>query len=168
MTGRGAPAIFPSMLIRPADLDDPRVATLLETHRARAVAETAAGCAHALPLDDLRVPAMRVWAAWDEDGPLGVVALRRLDATHGELKSMFTADHARGRGVATALLRHLLDVARADGMARVSLETGSWSYFDAARALYARHGFAECPPFGDYRESATSVYMTRSLADTAP
>jgi putative acetyltransferase len=155
------------MDIRPADLDDARVATLLETHRARAVAETGAGCAHALGLDDLRTPDIRVWAAWDDEGPAGVVALRRLDDAHGELKSMFTADRARGRGVASALLAHLLDFARADRMRRISLETGSWPYFDAARALYVRHGFAICPPFGDYRETVHSVYMTRALDDAS-
>ena len=151
------------MQIRPADLDDPRVATLLETHRRRAVVETGAGCAHALGLDDLRTADIRVWAAWDDDGPIGVVALRRLDDVHGELKSMFTADHARGRGVASALLAHLFDAARADGLQRVSLETGSWPYFDAARALYARHGFTECAPFGTYRDTEHSVYMTRAV-----
>lgn len=49
---------------------------------------------------------------------------------------------------------------------RLSLETGAWPYFDAARALYARNGFVECPPFGDYREDPNSVFMTRTLQET--
>jgi putative acetyltransferase len=48
-------------------------------------------------------------------------------------------------------------------MSRVSLETGSWPYFDPARALYTRHGFVECAPFGDYRLDPNSTFMTLAL-----
>ena len=90
-------------------------------------------------------------------------ALRQLGPEHGEVKSMHTAESARGRGVGSALLRRLMDTARARGMRRLSLETGSWPYFLPARALYARHGFVECPPFGDYSEDPNSVFMTLRL-----
>ena len=46
---------------------------------------------------------------------------------------------------------------------RLSLETGSWPYFEAARAFYRRHGFVECPPFGDYNPDPNSVFMTLEL-----
>jgi putative acetyltransferase len=49
-------------------------------------------------------------------------------------------------------------------MARVSLETGSWPFFGPARALYARHGFVECAPFGDYRPDRNSVFMTLAVS----
>jgi putative acetyltransferase len=65
--------------------------------------------------------------------------------------------------VASAMLLHIIAAARARGMSRVSLETGSWPYFEPARALYARHGFVECEPFGDYRADPNSVFMTRVL-----
>jgi putative acetyltransferase len=48
-------------------------------------------------------------------------------------------------------------------MSRLSLETGSWAYFAPARTLYARHGFVECAPFGDYRPDPNSVFMTLAL-----
>ena len=32
-----------------------------------------------------------------------------------------------------------------------------------ARALYARHGFEVCGPFGDYRPDPHSTFMTREL-----
>ena len=35
--------------------------------------------------------------------------------------------------------------------------------FAPARALYARAGFTECGPFGDYRPSITSTFMTLLL-----
>jgi putative acetyltransferase len=61
------------------------------------------------------------------------------------------------------MLRHIMAAARKRGLSRLSLETGSWPYFASARALYARHGFAECPPFGDYRPDPNSVFMTLAL-----
>ena len=97
------------------------------------------------------------------DTVVAVGALRRLSADHGELKSMHTAQAARGRGVGSAMLRHIMAAARARGMSRLSLETGSWAYFAPARALYARHGFVECGPFGEYREDPNSVFMTLEL-----
>ena len=141
-------------------LDDPRVVALLETHIARARAETAAGSAHALDLDGLKAPGMTFWSAWEDDEVVGVGALRQLSPDQGEIKSMHTAEAARGRGVASALLRKIMETAQARGMRRLSLETGSWPYFLPARAMYARHGFVECGPFGDYVEDPNSVFMT--------
>ena len=144
-------------------LDDPRVITLLRTHLARARAETARGSAHALDLSGLRSADVTFWSAWEGDTLAGVGALRRLSTGHGELKSMHTAESMRRRGVGAAILRHIIDSARARGMSRLSLETGSWPYFAPARALYARHGFVECAPFGDYKPDPNSVFMTLEL-----
>lgn len=149
-------------------LDDPRVVALLDLHVARARAETARDSAHALDLSGLRAPEVTFWSAWEGDEVVGVGALRRLSTDHGEIKSMHTAEAARGRGVGSAILRRIMVAARARGMSRLSLETGSWPYFAAARALYARHGFVECQPFGDYRNDPNSVFMTRSLGPPSP
>jgi putative acetyltransferase len=162
------------MRIIAGGLDDPRVVALLETHLTRARAETARGSAHALDLSGLRAADITFWSAWldpDDGAPAdgagatlaGVAALRRLSADHGEVKSMHTAEAMRGRGVASALLRHLIAHAAAEGMRRLSLETGAWPYFAPARALYARHGFVACPPFGDYRPDPNSVFLTLAL-----
>ena len=145
-------------------LEDPRVMALLRLHVTRARAETAPGSAHALDLSGLRAPDVTFWSVWDGDELVGVGALKRLSAEHGEIKSMHTVEAARGRGVGSALVRHIMAEARARGMRRLSLETGSWPYFLAARALYARHGFVECGPFGEYREDPNSVFMTVALA----
>ena len=145
-------------------LDDPRVVALLRLHVTRARAETAPGSAHALDLSGLRAPEVSFWSVWDADELVGVGALKRLGAEHGEIKSMHTVEAARGRGVGSALVRHIMAEARARGMRRLSLETGSWPYFLPARALYARHGFVECGPFGEYREDPNSVFMTVALA----
>lgn len=144
-------------------LDDPRVIELLHTHLIRARAETAPGSAHALDLAALRTSEVTFWSAWEGETPVGVGALKQLSADHGEVKSMHTAEAIRGRGIGTALLRHIIAAACTRGMARVSLETGAWSYFAPARAFYARHGFVECLPFGDYRIDPNSVFMTLVL-----
>ena len=152
-----------ALRIEDGGLDDPRVIALLQHHVTRARAATAPGSAHALDRAELRAPEVRFWSAWEGDELVGVGALKWLDPEHGEIKSMHTAETARGRGVGSALLRHIMAEARAAGMARLSLETGSWPYFLPARALYARHGFVECGPFGDYREDPNSIFMTIAL-----
>lgn len=151
------------MHITEGGLDDPRVVHLLRTHVTRARAETAPGSAHALDLSGLRAAEVTFWSAWEDDAVVAVGALKRLSADHGEIKSMHTAETARGRGVGSAMLRHIMAAARAGRLSRLSLETGSWPYFAPARALYARHGFVDCPPFGDYRPDPNSVFMTLEL-----
>ena len=152
-----------TVAITEGGLDDARVQALLATHLAKARAATAEGFAFALDLSGLRVPGIRFFGAWDGAVLLGVGALKRLSADHGEVKSMHTAEAARRRGVGGMMLRHILDVARASGMARVSLETGTSAYFQPAVALYLAHGFADCGPFGDYAASGENRFLTRVL-----
>jgi putative acetyltransferase len=166
MTARGSFAALGrqhKMKIISGGLDDPRVQALLEYHLRTARSETAAGSAHALDLDGLTSDDMMFWSAWDIDTLLGVGALKRLSRSHGEIKSMHTVEGSRRIGVGTAMLRHIIEAARAAGMSRLSLETGSWAYFKPARALYKGHGFVECPPFGSYVEDPNSVFMTLEL-----
>jgi putative acetyltransferase len=152
-------------------IEDPRapdVRALLERHLAFAAATSPPEDVHALDVPSLLDPAVTFFAL-REDGELrGVAALKRLDGEHAEVKSMHTAEAARGRGVAQALVEHLLGVARERGHRRVSLETGTAPAFAPARRLYARAGFAPCAPFGGYRESAHSAYLTLELGRGAP
>lgn len=144
-------------------LDDPRVIALLHLHLATARAQTAPGSAHALDLSALKAPGIRFWTVWEGESLLGTGALKRLAADHGEVKSMHTAEAARRRGAGSALLRHIIDTARADGLKRLSLETGSWAFFRPAHAFYRAHGFVECGPFGDYVPDPNSVFMSLDL-----
>jgi len=151
------------LLITTGDLTDPAVLALLQHHLVRARAETAPGSAHALDVGGLRAPDVSFFSAWDGAALLGVAALKRLSADHGEVKSMHTAEDSRRRGVGTALMQHLIGEARRAGLTRLSLETGSWAYFEPARAFYRRHGFRDCAPFAPYRPDPNSVFMTREL-----
>ena len=147
------------------DFSDPRVIDLLLLHLNSARAQTAPGSAHALDVTGLQSPDISFWTIWDDETLLGVGALKRLSADHGEVKSMHTAQSMRGRGAGSAMLRHIIATARASGMSRLSLETGSSDYFLPAQALYRSHGFVECPPFGDYVPDRNSVFMSLDLKE---
>ena len=152
-----------TLRIIPGDFGNPRVADLLRVHVTQARAQTAPGSAHALDLNGLRSPQISFWTMWEDETLLGFGALKRLSADHGEVKSMHTVQAMRRRGAGSAMLRHLIAAARADGMSRLSLETVSWDYFQPAQALYRSHGFVECPPFADYVLDPNSVFMTLDL-----
>jgi putative acetyltransferase len=151
------------MRITQGDFSDPRVFELLQIHLTSARAQTAPGSAHALDLTGLQSPDISFWTIWEDQALLGIGALKRLSADHGEIKSMHTAQGMRGKGVGTAMLRHIIATGRARGMSRLSLETGSWEYFNPARELYRSHGFVECPPFADYVLDPNSVFMSLDL-----
>jgi putative acetyltransferase len=151
------------MHIRSGELDHPQVIALLREHL-RGMAELSPPeSVHALDLDGLKRPEVSFWSAWDEDDLLGCGALKQLDAEHGEIKSMRTAAAHRRRGVAAALLEHLLGEAGRRRYRRLSLETGSMEGFEPARSLYARYGFDYCGPFADYRDDPNSVFMSKAL-----
>lgn len=148
------------MEIRADDLRGPEIRALLEEHLREMRSISPPGSVHALDLDGLRRPEVTFWTAWKGGDLLGCVALKELDAAHGEIKSMRTARAHRRRGVAAAMLRHVLAEAARRGYARLSLETGSMAAFEPARRLYASHGFRPCGPFADYTDDPNSVFMT--------
>ena len=107
-------------------------------------------------------------AARDGAEVVGVGALKEIDEGHGELKTMHTAEAARGRGVGRAVLDRLLSEARRRGYRRVSLETGTMDAFAPARALYEGVGFRPCEPFGSYHRSPHNLFLTLALAAGTP
>ncbi len=119
---------------------------------------------HALDLEGLRADNVTFWSAWDGDDLLGCAALKELDPGHGEIKSMRTAQTHLGKGVGSALVDHIVGVARERGYSTLSLETGSGPAFEPAHALYLKHGFEFCGPFGDYTNDPFSRFMTLRLA----
>ena len=149
--------------IHPADLDDPRVAALLDDHLAEMEPTAPPGSRHALTIDQFRMPGVRLWVAESGAALVGSVALKELAPGHLELKTMRVTASARGTGLGRMLLDHALAEARRSGATRVSLETGVVPVFDAARSLYAGAGFTPCEPFGAYRPDRHSVFLTREL-----
>lgn len=147
--------------------DDPRaddVRALLEEHLSFARSASPPEDVHALDVVGLLDPAVSFFSLRSAGELLAVGALKWLSASEAEVKSMHTAVAARGRGLAGAMLLHLISVARSSGCTRVSLETGSMAEFGPARALYFSAGFVLCEPFGDYVASPHSTFMTLSLS----
>ena len=146
-----------------ADFEDPDLETFLQAHLDDLAPTAPAESRHALDLDALRRPTVRLWVAHEGSDIVGSGALAALEPGHEELKSMRTHPARRGKGIASRLLDHLLADARFRDVRRVSLETGSMDFFAPARALYGKAGFVHCPPFGTYPNDPNSVYMTLRL-----
>ena len=150
--------------IRVDDLQSSAIQALLQAHLHAMYGLSPPGSVHALDLVALRHPSITFWTAWAGDELLGCGALKQLSEDHAELKSMRTVDAHLRKGVARALLRHVVFVARAKGMQRLSLETGTAAPFLPAQMLYASEGFVVCEPFSDYVLDPHSLFMTKVLA----
>ena len=145
------------------DLRGREIAVLLQEHLDSMYEISPPGSVHALDLEALRAPEISFWTAWDGPSLAGCGALRMLDATHAEIKSMRTDGNYLRKGVAAQILAHLITVGRARGYHRLSLETGNYEAFVPAHRLYERFGFQPCDPFGGYRFDPISRYYTLQL-----
>ncbi|MBN8814494.1 MAG: GNAT family N-acetyltransferase [Sphingomonas sp.] len=151
------------MRIERDNLSRPQVAALVEYHLREMHAHSPACQVFALDSSGLSRPDVTVWTVWDDADLLGMGAMKRLDDEHGELKSMRTAPGALRRGVARAVLEHMIGEGRARGYRRLSLETGRTEPFEAAHALYRSFGFTETGPFADYSDTSFSRYFVLEL-----
>ena len=156
------------MEIRVDDLQGEAVIALLREHLESMAPTAPAESRHALDLQGLRSPELTFWSVWDGTELAGFGAIKHLTDEHAEIKSMRTASKHLRKGVASALLRHIIQEARDRGYSQVSLETGSMAFFAPARNLYASFGFIPCQPFGDYKPDPNSVFMTMPLDGSAP
>ncbi|MDK3075540.1 GNAT family N-acetyltransferase [Sedimentitalea sp. JM2-8] len=151
-----------SSCIEAVSPDAPDVRALLDRHLALMQAQTPPESCHALPSEALKSDDIVLFGLRENGTLQGVGALKRY-VDYGEIKSMHTFAELRGRGVARKVLGALLAEARAAGLRRVFLETGSGPEHAAARALYASAGFVTCGPFGDYSDDPLSHFMTLTL-----
>lgn len=145
------------------DLSSPGTVEFLREHLREMRAITPLESSHALEPDELRGPGVTLWSVMDGDTVVGCGAIKRLDDRHAEVKSMRTAAARKRSGIGSLLLEHIIAEARRMGFTRLSLETGSTEFFEPARRLYEKFGFAYCEPFADYRPDPLSVFMTRTL-----
>ena len=145
------------------DLSDPQVSALLRLHLDEMHRWSPACKVHAMPLERLREADVTFYAAWEGEALAAVGALKELAPGRGEIKSMRAAPDYRGKGAGEAILLHLMAEARARGITWLGLETGRPEPFVPAQRLYARHGFAECPAFGEYVSDEFSLCMERAL-----
>ena len=145
------------------DLSGEPTQALVRMHLAGMHANSPACSVHALDLDKLRQPGVTFWSGWSADRIVCIGALKQLDATNGEIKSMRVADAFLGTGAGRAMLEHIVAEAKRAGITNLWLETGSTDAFKPAIKLYESAGFEVCGPFADYKLDPFSVFMMRKL-----
>jgi putative acetyltransferase len=147
--------------------ESPLGADLADLHAAHTAAmhfDTPPGSIHMMDAGALAAPGIRFFVMRQDGRPVGMGAFKRLsDPLQAEIKSMHVLAELRGRGLAKAMVEHLVRAARADGVRRLLLETGAQASFAVARGLYLRLGFTECPPFEGYAADPWSVFLTREI-----
>ena len=151
------------VIIKIDDLASGEVIALLEEHLRDMYATSPPESVHALDVDALKAPDITFFSAWIQGTLAGCVAIKQLNSTEAELKSMRTSQQHRKQGVAEQLLNHVFEHARQNGFTRISLETGTQDYFNPAHRLYKKHGFADTGPFSHYQESPDSRFMTKNI-----
>ena len=151
------------MTITEGGLDEPGVIALLGEHLQGMADHSPPESIHALDVNGLQAPDITFWTMRAGNELLGCIALKQLDEKHGEIKSMRTVSAHLRKGIAAALLEHLVAEARRRPYERLSLETGSGPGFEAAHALYRKFGFEYCGPFASYRDDPFSRFMTLKL-----
>ena len=149
--------------IRQDDLSGDAIQALIALHLGGMHANSPPEAVFALDLSGLRAPEVTVWSVWDGESLAGVGAMKMLGDGVGELKSMRTAPAHLRKGVASALLNHIIGEARARGLTRLSLETGRGPAFEPALALYRTRGFTDGEAFADYQPNPFSQFLHMEL-----
>ncbi|NQZ27235.1 MAG: GNAT family N-acetyltransferase [Colwellia sp.] len=152
------------MDIRIGALTHPAVIALLEEHHQDMLHHSPPESVHALDLAALSHADITFWAVWKNNELAGCGALKELDNSQGEIKSMRTAKSFLRQGVAKLLVEHMIDQASSRGYQKLSLETGTMEAFLPAKKLYRQLGFEICPPFADYQEDPYSTFMTKNIS----
>lgn len=140
--------------------DGPDIAPLLAASDAYARSLYPVESNHLLAVDALLDPAVTFFVARESGQAVGCGALVRKDG-YGEIKRMFVADSARGRGVGRRLLLAIEAAAREERLPALRLETGTKQ--PEAQQLYRSAGFRDIPPFGEYEADPWSVCMEKPL-----
>jgi putative acetyltransferase len=116
---------------------------------------------HLLSIDELEQPGVTVFVARLDGAAVGTAAIVDRGDGSAELKRMFVADAARGRGTGRLLLVEIEVYARNSGIRVIQLETGPLQH--AALALYERCGYQLIPNFGKYVGDDNSVCYEKFL-----
>ena len=116
---------------------------------------------HLVDIDALAQPQVHFFVAREDDRALGCGALV-VDGKRAEMKRVFVAPAARGKGIARLIMEALEREAAKLGVDLMQLETGIKQ--PEAIALYRKFGYVERGPFGSYRPDPLSLFMEKRLA----
>jgi pimeloyl-ACP methyl ester carboxylesterase/GNAT superfamily N-acetyltransferase len=103
--------------------------------------------------EDVEPPRGRWLVAYWKSKPVGCAALKRLDPATAEIKRVYVAPEARGRGVARALLARLEQIARDAGYTTLRMDTGARQ--PASVALFGSVGYEQ---IADYNGNPVAAY----------
>ena len=149
--------------IRVDDLATTEVQELVAEHLAGMHSNSPPGHVNALAIQSLRKPDVTFWIGRVDSHLCACGALKELDASTGEVKSMRTRPAYLRQGVGQAILDEMFRTARARGYTQLFLETGTGQAFEAAHAFYLRNKFRWCGAFGDYTATTFNVFMVKVL-----
>ena len=145
------------------NFDDPQVNELLVNHFIELRSVSPEGSTHVLDIPGLKDPSIKFWSLWENEKLVGCGALKFLNEGHGEFKSIRIADKFRGKGLGARIIDHLISEAKKLNIKKLSIETGSGSFFSPARKLFQNCGFKTCEPFAHYKKDPNSCYFTLDL-----
>jgi len=123
------------------------------------------GSAHVLDIEGLKDSSIKFWSLWENQELMGCGALKFLDSKHGEFKSIRVKDEFRKKRNGLKIIKHLIEEAKKLDIKRLSLETGSGTFFAPARKLFAECGFKLCDPFAHYKDDPNSCYMSKLISN---
>lgn len=145
------------------DLTGDDIIALLADHASGMLENSPAGSTHFLNVEKLRAPDVRFWSIHRGGALAGCGAIKQLDESAAEVKSMRTATDFLRQGAAGHLLEHMVHHARVKGLKTLYLETGTSAAFTPAHTLYRKYGFRFCGPFGEYEASPHNIFMRLDL-----
>tara|TARA_B100000676_G_C17635465_1_gene608815 strand:- start:152 stop:619 length:468 start_codon:yes stop_codon:yes gene_type:complete len=145
------------------NFENKEVNDLLTKHFIELRAASPKGSAHVLDIPGLKVPSIKFWSFWNKDKLMGCGALKLLNKTHGEFKSIRIHNSFRKKGNGIKVISHLIEKAKKLGLERISIETGSGDFFIPARKLFKKCDFKPCKPFAHYKEDVNSIYLTKLI-----
>ena len=145
------------------NFNHPKVNELLKKHFIELRAASPEGSAHVLDIPGLQVPSIKFWSLWENENLLGCGALKFLEESHGEFKSIRVHDDFRKQGNGIKIIKHLIEEAKKLDIKRVSIETGAGEFFNPARKLFKNCNFEPCEPFAHYKKDINSIYLTKQI-----
>ena len=147
------------------NFNNPEVNALLKKHFIELRAASPEGSAHVLDIAGLKVKSIKFWSLWENKRLFGCGALKFLDDTHGEFKSIRVHDDFKNKGNGIRIIDHLISEAKILNIKRISIETGASDFFIPARKLFKKCNFEPCKPFAHYKEDLNSIYLTKLISN---
>ena len=91
------------------NFDNNEVNDLLNKHFIELRSVSPEGSAHVLDIEGLKDPSIKFWSLWEQDELIGCGALKFLDESHGEFKSIRIAEKFKGKKMSKLIIEHLIN-----------------------------------------------------------